>query len=202
MRKKSLMITGLALLLVALAACSGATSTPAPTAEAALASPTPEVADKPAESTVEAAAATTEADVTPEAAQLVQAEAAACAKLDLNTLTSDQLMATIPDFSSRMVREFLEYRPYVSIQQFRREIGKYVDETQVADYEQYVYVPVNPNEADVDTLMQIPGVDDTLAATPTAGRPYADNQAFLDVLGGSLDAAQLAQASCYLATAS
>lgn len=37
-----------------------------------------------------------------------------------------------------MVRKFEEYRPYVSIQQFRREIGKYVDEAMVAAYEQYV----------------------------------------------------------------
>jgi DNA uptake protein ComE-like DNA-binding protein len=203
MLRKSLLITGLALLIVALAACSGAaTNTPVPTTEAALASPSPENLDSTAEGAAATAEATTEADVTAEATaemtQVVQAEAADCTKLDLNTLTEDDLMATIPDFSSRMVREFFEYRPYVSIQQFRREIGKYVDETQVADYEQYVYVPINPNEADADTLMQIPGVDETLAATLIAGRPYADNQAFLD----ALDADQAAQASCYLAAES
>jgi DNA uptake protein ComE-like DNA-binding protein len=123
-----------------------------------------------------------------------------CTKLNLNTLTQDQLMSTIPNFSSRMVREFLEYRPYVSIQQFRREIGKYVDDEQVAQYEQYVFVPVDPNNADADTLKQIPGVDDTLATSLTAGRPYATNQAFLDALSKSLDAQQLVEAGCYLAT--
>jgi len=60
-------------------------------------------------------------------------------------------------FGNRMVREFLEYRPYISIQQFRREIGKYVEEAQVAEYEQYVYVPVNVNESDAATLQQLPG---------------------------------------------
>ncbi len=128
------------------------------------------------------------------------ANIAACTKLNLNTLTEDQLLSTIPNFSSRMVREFFEYRPYVSIQQFRREIGKYVDDAQVAQYEQYVFVPVDPNNADADTLKQIPGIDDTLATHLIAGRPYASTQAFLDVLGKSLDAQQLVEAGCELVT--
>ena len=108
-------------------------------------------------------------------------------------------MSTIPNFSSRMVREFFEYRPYVSIQQFRREIGKYVDEAQVTEWEQYVYVPVDANNADVATLKQLPGVDDTLAASLIAGRPYASDQAFLSALGSSVTAEQASEAACYLA---
>jgi hypothetical protein len=45
------------------------------------------------------------------------------AKLNLNAVTEDQLLSTIPNFSTRMVRESMEYRPYISIQQFRKEIG-------------------------------------------------------------------------------
>jgi DNA uptake protein ComE-like DNA-binding protein len=45
---------------------------------------------------------------------------------------------TIPGVSDRMVREFLEYRPYTSLEQFRREIGKYVDKKEVARLESYV----------------------------------------------------------------
>jgi DNA uptake protein ComE-like DNA-binding protein len=44
----------------------------------------------------------------------------------------------IPDVGSRMAHEFEEYRPYSNIEQFRREIGKYVDEQEVARLEQYV----------------------------------------------------------------
>jgi len=44
----------------------------------------------------------------------------------------------IPGVGSRMAHEFEEYRPYTSIEQFRREIGKYVDEAEVARLEQYV----------------------------------------------------------------
>lgn len=35
-----------------------------------------------------------------------------------HTATGDEYMATIPGFSSRMVREFLEYRPYVGVRRF------------------------------------------------------------------------------------
>lgn len=49
---------------------------------------------------------------------------------------SDLLL--IPGVGGRMAHEFEEYRPYSSIEQFRREIGKYVDEAEVARLEQYV----------------------------------------------------------------
>ncbi|MEZ4671050.1 MAG: hypothetical protein R3E39_24360 [Anaerolineae bacterium] len=127
-----------------------------------------------------------------------QSVAATCSKLNLNTLTSDELMSTIPNFSSRMVREFQEYRPYASIQQFRREIGKYVDAAQVTEYEQYVYVPVSPNDSDADTLQQLPGVDATTAATLMSSRPYESNQTFLEALAKLVTPDQLASASCFL----
>lgn len=79
-------------------------------------------------------------------------------KLNLNTVTSDELLATIPGFGNRMVREFQEYRPYISIQQFRQEIGKYVDDAQITEYEKYVYVPIAVNDSDSATLQQIPGL--------------------------------------------
>lgn len=126
------------------------------------------------------------------------AESVTCTKLNLNNLTEDDLMTTIPDFSSRMVREFFEYRPYISIQQFRLEIGKYVDEAQVADYEQYVYVPVDPNESDADTLMQLPGVDQALAETLIAARPYASVDAFLEALSQHLSGVQFTESGCYV----
>ena len=44
----------------------------------------------------------------------------------------------IPGVGSRMAHEFEEYRPYSNIEQFRREIGKYVDNAEVARLEQYV----------------------------------------------------------------
>ena len=125
--------------------------------------------------------------------------AASPAKFNLNTVTAEEIL-TIPNTGNRMVREFEEYRPYVSIQQFRKEIGKYVDQTQVAEYEKYVYVPVNPNEADVETLQQLPGVDATVAAALIASRPYASNEAFLTALATHVSAEQAASAGAYLET--
>jgi radical SAM superfamily enzyme with C-terminal helix-hairpin-helix motif len=99
-----------------------------------------------------------------------------------------------------MVREFLEYRPYTSILQFRKEIGKYVSADVVAGYEQYVFVPVAINDADAETLKQIPGVDDATAADLIAGRPYATNADFLTRLGTHVSAANTAAAEAYLVT--
>jgi len=44
----------------------------------------------------------------------------------------------IPGVGRKMAHEVDEYRPYTDMDQFRREIGKYVDEDEVARYEQYV----------------------------------------------------------------
>jgi DNA uptake protein ComE-like DNA-binding protein len=126
------------------------------------------------------------------------ATAAVTAKLNLNEVTEDQLLSTIPSFSNRMVREFFEYRPYISIQQFRKEIGKYVSAEQVSAYEQYVYVPVDVDQADAATLQQLPGVDATMADQLIAGRPYGSNQAFLAKLAGHVSDTELQQAAAYL----
>ena len=59
--------------------------------------------------------------------------------LDLNT-ASDEEILLIPGIGARMLREFKEYRPYTNIAQFRREMGKYVDEQEVARMEKYVTI--------------------------------------------------------------
>ena len=59
--------------------------------------------------------------------------------IDLNTATDAEILL-IPGIGQRMLHEFKEYRPYTDIAQFRREIGKYVDEEEVARLEQYVMV--------------------------------------------------------------
>ena len=59
--------------------------------------------------------------------------------IDLNTATDEQIML-IPGMGKRMLHEFKEYRPYVSLAQFNREIGKYVDDAELARLAQYVSV--------------------------------------------------------------
>ena len=57
--------------------------------------------------------------------------------INLNTADETHILL-IPGVGNRMAHEFEEYRPYSNIEQFRREIGKYVDEDEVARLEQYV----------------------------------------------------------------
>lgn len=59
--------------------------------------------------------------------------------VNLNT-ASDGDILTIPGLGNRMLHEFKEYRPYKAIEQFRREIGKYVDKKEVARLERYVTI--------------------------------------------------------------
>jgi DNA uptake protein ComE-like DNA-binding protein len=59
--------------------------------------------------------------------------------IDLNTAKAAEILL-IPGVGRRMQHEFEEYRPYTSIEQFRREIGKYVDKNEVARLEQYVRI--------------------------------------------------------------
>ena len=61
------------------------------------------------------------------------------ARLDLNSASEAEILL-IPGVGDRMAHEFEEYRPYVGIEQFRREIGKYVDEAEVGRLEQYVRI--------------------------------------------------------------
>ena len=59
--------------------------------------------------------------------------------VDLNEGTEEAILS-IPGIGSRMLREFREYRPYTNMAQFRREMGKYVDEDEVARMERYVII--------------------------------------------------------------
>lgn len=60
-------------------------------------------------------------------------------QININTATDAEILA-IPGMGPRMLREFKEYRPYTSIEQFRREIGKYVDKAEVARLEKYIVI--------------------------------------------------------------
>jgi len=58
-------------------------------------------------------------------------------QIELNKASRDEIML-IPGMTPRMAREFEEYRPYKNIEQFRKEIGKYVDPKEVARLESFV----------------------------------------------------------------
>lgn len=108
-------------------------------------------------------------------------------KLNLNTTPTEEFL-TIPGVGDRMAHEFDEYRPYVSIVQFRREMAKYVDEETIAGYEDHVYVPIDINESDAETVAQILGLDLAGAEALVAARPYDSHADFIakvtEVAGG------------------
>ena len=60
--------------------------------------------------------------------------------INLNTATDDVFL-TIPGVGARMVHEFKEYRPWTSQAQFQKEIGKYVDQREVARLWRYFVIP-------------------------------------------------------------
>ena len=119
-------------------------------------------------------------------------------KANLNTASADDFLGAVPGLGNRMVREFMEYRPYVSIREFRQEIGKYVDDAQVAEYEQFVYVPIAINDSDSETLQQIPGLSAEKAEALIAARPFDSADAFLAKLSEYISADEIEIAKTYL----
>src|SRR4029434_11042822 len=77
--------------------------------------------------------------------------------LNLNAATREEILL-IPGVGNRMLREFLEYRPYAALAVFHREIDKYVDDTELARLEQYVFVPIDLNQASGRDILTIPGL--------------------------------------------
>lgn len=59
--------------------------------------------------------------------------------IDLNK-ASDEEILLIPGVGAKMLHEFKEYRPYTSMDQFRREIGKYVDDDELERLARYVEI--------------------------------------------------------------
>ena len=59
--------------------------------------------------------------------------------VNLNT-ASDEDILSIPGAGPRMVREFKEYRPWKTKEQFEKEIGKYVGAKETARLWRYVTI--------------------------------------------------------------
>jgi DNA uptake protein ComE-like DNA-binding protein len=104
-------------------------------AVAACSSDANKAADTAAVVTNEGVTSTATATSTPVADTTV----AAIVPININTATDAEILR-IPGVGPRMLREFKEYRPYTSIEQFRREIGKYVDKAEVARLEKYIVI--------------------------------------------------------------
>jgi DNA uptake protein ComE-like DNA-binding protein len=117
--------------------------------------------------------------------------------INLNTASSDEIML-VPGMSSRMVHEFEEYRPYTALTQFRREIGKYVDDDEVARFEQYVFVPLDLNSATREDFLTIPGVGQRMVREFFEYRPYTSMEQFRREIGKYVDDGEVARLERYM----
>lgn len=117
--------------------------------------------------------------------------------LNLNTATREEILL-IPGVGNRMLHEFEEYRPYKALAQFRREIGKYVDNTELDRLTGYVFVPLDLNTASDADLLTIPGVGNRMLREFKEYRPYKAAEQFRREIGKYVDAKEVARLERYL----
>ncbi len=117
--------------------------------------------------------------------------------INLNDASREEILL-VPGVGDRIAHEFEEYRPYRAIAQFRREIGKYVDDTEVARLEQFVYVPINLNTASDEGILSIPGVGNRLLHEFKEYRPYRSLAQFRREIGKYVSDAEVARLERYV----
>ena len=118
-------------------------------------------------------------------------------QINLNTAANEEILL-IPSVGSRMLREFREYRPYKAIGQFRKEIGKYVDQKEIARLEQYVFVPVSLNGASDEDILSIPGAGKRMLREFKEYRPYSNIEQFRKEIGKYVDKKEVARLERYV----
>jgi DNA uptake protein ComE-like DNA-binding protein len=129
--------------------------------------------------------------------QLTELYAKMFIPINLNTATREEILL-VPGVGNRMLREFLEYRPYKAMAQFRKEIGKYVNAAELARLEQYVFVPVNLNTASDEDLLSIPGVGQRMLREFKEYRPYQNIERFRKEIGKYVNAKEVARLERYI----
>ena len=117
--------------------------------------------------------------------------------INLNAATEKEVLL-VPGVGKRMAHEFLEYRPYENLARFRREIGKYVDEKEVARLEQYVFVPIDLNSASDEDIRTIPGIGDRMLHEFKEYRPYDSIEKFRREIGKYVDKKEVARLERYV----
>lgn len=106
--------------------------------------------------------------------------------LNLNDTTEEEILL-VPGVGARMAHEFDEYKPYTHLNVFRREIGKYVDDDEVARLEQFVFVPIKLNTATDEDILTIPGLGNRMLREFKEYRPYAAIAQFQREIGKYVD---------------
>jgi DNA uptake protein ComE-like DNA-binding protein len=117
--------------------------------------------------------------------------------INLNTASREEILL-IPGVGNRMLREFLEYRPYAALAVFHREIDKYVDDAELARLEQYVFVPLDLNKASDADLLTIPGLGNRMLREFKEYRPYDGIERFRREIGKYVSKEEVARLERYV----
>jgi DNA uptake protein ComE-like DNA-binding protein len=117
--------------------------------------------------------------------------------VNLNKASKDEIML-IPGMGQKMLHEFDEYRPYKSLAVFHKEIGKYVDEKELARLEQYVFVPINLNTSSDEDIQTIPGLGRRMLREFKEYRPYKNIEQFRKEIGKYVNEKELARLERYV----
>jgi len=112
--------------------------------------------------------------------------------INLNDVTDPEILL-IPGVGDRMLHEFEEYRPYRALAEFQREMGKYVDDDEVARLSQYVFVPLDLNNASEEDFQTIPGVGSRMSHEFEEYRPWRARAQFEREIGKYVDDAEVAR---------
>jgi len=129
--------------------------------------------------------------------QLTQLYGKVFIHINLNTAADEEILL-IPGLGNRMLHEFKEYRPYRALAQFRREIGKYVDDKELARLEQYVFVPINLNTASDADILTIPGMGNRMLREFKEYRPYKSMEQFRREIGKYVNDKEVARFERYV----
>jgi predicted DNA-binding helix-hairpin-helix protein len=104
----------------------------------------------------------------------------------------------MPRLGKRVIHEGEEYRPFKTLSQFRREIGKNVDAEVLARLPQYVFVPVNLNTASDEDILSIPGMGAKMLLELEEYRPYLTMEQFRREIGKYVNTKELARLESYV----
>ena len=118
--------------------------------------------------------------------------------VNLNLSPRDEIML-IPRAGAKMAHEFDEYKPYTGgYLQFRREIGKYVNEQEVAHLEQYTFIPIELNTASDSAILSIPGMGPRMLREFKEYRPYPNIEKFRKEIGKYVNEKEVARLERYV----
>ena len=112
--------------------------------------------------------------------------------VNLNTGTREEILL-IPGAGARMVREFMEYRPWKTFAQFDKEIGKYVGQQETDRLKQYVFIPVKLNTATDEDILSIPGAGSRMVREFKEYRPWKTKEQFDKEIGKYVGAKETAR---------